>query len=40
MDLKGRWGLDSTGSGLELMAGACEHSNEPSGTTKGWEFFE
>jgi hypothetical protein len=40
MDLKGRWGLDLTGSGLEQMAVACEHSNEPSGTTIGWEFFE
>jgi hypothetical protein len=31
-------GLDSSGSGL--VAGSCEHGNEPSGFIKGREFLD
>jgi hypothetical protein len=32
-------GLDLTGSGLELVAGSCEHGNELSGSIKQETFF-
>jgi hypothetical protein len=32
-------GKDSSGSGHNLMAGSCEHSNEPSSSIKGKVFF-
>jgi hypothetical protein len=35
----GRFGLDSSGSGQGLVAGSCEHGNEPSGSIKGGEFL-
>jgi hypothetical protein len=36
----GRCVLDSSGSGQGSVAGSCEHSNKPSGFTKGREFFD
>jgi hypothetical protein len=33
------YGLDSSGSGQELVADSCEHGNEPSGSTKAWNFL-
>jgi hypothetical protein len=33
-------GLDSCGSGQELVAGFCEHGNEPSSSIKGGEFID
>jgi hypothetical protein len=33
-------GLDPSGSGLGPVAGSCEHSNVPSGSTKGRTFLE
>jgi len=36
----GGCGLDSSGSGQELVAGSCEHGNEPSGSMKGGEFLD
>jgi hypothetical protein len=30
-----RWGLYLSGSGKRLVAGSCEHSNEPSGSIRG-----
>jgi hypothetical protein len=33
-------GLDSSGSGLGLVAGSCEHGNKVSGSTKGGEFLD
>jgi hypothetical protein len=33
-------GLDSSGSGQAPLAGSCEHGNEPSGPTRGGEFFD
>jgi len=35
----GRCGLNSSGSGQGAVADACEHDNEPLGSTKGGEFF-
>jgi hypothetical protein len=29
--------LNSSGSGLILVEGSCEHGNEPSGSIKCWE---
>jgi hypothetical protein len=43
MDLRdrmGRYGLDWSGSGLGPVEGTCEHSNEPSGSTKCPEVVE
>jgi hypothetical protein len=35
-----RWGeLDSSGSGQGLMAGLCEHGNEPSGSIRKQDIF-
>jgi hypothetical protein len=34
----GRCGLDSFGSGEELVVGSCEHGNQPLGSIKGREF--
>jgi hypothetical protein len=36
----GRHGLDCTGSGHRLVVGACDCSNEPSGSIKCGEFFD
>jgi len=33
-------GHDSTSLGQGLVAGSCEHGNEPSGSMTGSEFFE
>jgi len=32
--------MDFSGSGWGPMTGSCEHSNEPSGSIRGWEFFD
>jgi hypothetical protein len=32
-------GLDSSGSGYGLVAGSCEHNNEPLGSIKYWEYL-
>jgi hypothetical protein len=34
----GKRGLDASGSGYGLVAGSCEHSNEPLGSMKGIKF--
>jgi hypothetical protein len=34
------WGLDSPGSGLELVAGSCEHGKDPSGSIKCRGFLD
>jgi hypothetical protein len=31
---------DKSGSGLGLVAGSCEHCNEPSSSIKGEEFLD
>jgi hypothetical protein len=36
----GRCGVDSSGSEYGPVAGSCEHSNVPSGSTKGGEFLD
>jgi len=36
----GRYGLDSSGLGYGLLAGCCEHGNEPSGCIICWEFLD
>jgi hypothetical protein len=36
----GTCGLDSFGSRKRLVAGCCEHGNEPSGSIKGGEFID
>jgi hypothetical protein len=36
----GGFGLHSCGSEQELVAGPCEHGNEPSGSIKGGESFD
>jgi hypothetical protein len=36
----GGFGLDSSSSGWGLMAGSCEHGNEPSGSMKGGEYLD
>jgi hypothetical protein len=36
----GKCGLVASGSGYGLVVGRCEHGNEPSGSTKGGEFFD
>jgi hypothetical protein len=36
----GRCGLDSFGSRYGLVAGSCEHGDEPSGHIKGVEFLD
>jgi hypothetical protein len=33
------FGLDSTGPGSGLVAGSCEHGNEPSGSIKAGNFL-
>jgi hypothetical protein len=33
-------GLDSSGLRRVLVAGCCEHGNEPSGSIKGGEFLD
>jgi hypothetical protein len=33
------YGLNSSGSGYEPVAGSCEHSNEPLGSVKGGNFL-
>jgi len=35
-----RCGLDASGSGWVLVAGSCEHSNEPLGLSKGRYFLD
>jgi hypothetical protein len=37
--MAGRCGLDASGSVQGPVTGCCEHSNEPSGSTKG-EFLD
>jgi hypothetical protein len=36
----GRCGVDSSGSGLEVVAGSYEHDNEPSGFIKDAEIID
>jgi hypothetical protein len=36
----GTCGLDTSGSGHGLVAGSCEHGNEPSGPVQSWEFLD
>jgi hypothetical protein len=36
----GSCGVDASGSGLGPVVGSCEHSNEPSGSIKVWEFID
>jgi len=38
--LVGRCGLYAYGSGQRLLAGFCEHGNEPSVSIKGWKFID
>jgi hypothetical protein len=33
-------GLGSSSSGQQLAAGFCRHSNEPTGSIKGADFFD
>jgi hypothetical protein len=44
MDVRENWvrryGLDASGSGLEPVAGFCEHDDEPLGFIKGSEFLD
>jgi hypothetical protein len=35
-----RCGLDLAGSAQRLVAGSCEHDNEPSGSMKGGDFLD
>jgi hypothetical protein len=35
----GSCALDASGSGWELVAGCCEHSNEPLGSINAGSFF-
>jgi hypothetical protein len=35
-----RYGLDSSDSGYGLVAGSCEHGNEPSDSIKYWDILE
>lgn len=35
----GRYGFDSSGSGLEFVAGSCEQANEPLGIVKDGKFI-
>ena len=37
---EGIWGLDGVGSGQGQVAGACEYSNELSGSIKCGEFLD
>jgi len=36
----GRCGVDASGSGKGIVAGSCEHGNEPSGSIKGGGLFD
>jgi hypothetical protein len=38
--MAGGCGLDASDSGQGTVAGCCEHGNEPSVSTKQWEFFD
>jgi hypothetical protein len=40
LSMVGGCGLDSSGSGYELLPGFCEHSNKPSSSIKGMEFLD
>jgi hypothetical protein len=40
MKIEWEGGLDSSGSGQGLVAGSCEHSNEPSGFIIGGEYLD
>jgi hypothetical protein len=35
----GRCGVDASGSGYGLVAGSCQHGNEPSGSIKSGSCF-